>query len=88
MTIYPKGTESFLYICLIFFVDIVQDIFAGALVKRKTGIVCFSKYYGRAFTERTLMTALPAATCTMWIGGNLAQLGLVAQKLNLGPFSK
>ena len=29
----------------------------------------------------------PAASGTMWVGGNLAQLAFVAQKMRIGPFA-
>ena len=85
--LFSQGLESFLYVAAIFLVDIGQDTMASNVVMNKTGIRSFSRYYGRAFTEQTLCTALPAATATMWVGGNLAQLGFTSQKLKLGPFA-
>ena len=86
--LYAKGYESVGYIVAIFLVDIVQDHVTSYVVKKRTGITCFSKYLGNAFTEQTLCCAIPAAGGTMWVGGNMVQLGFVAQKLKVGTFSQ
>ena len=86
--LFSKGWESFAYVVAIFVVDAIQDYVTSKIVEAKTGITCFSRYYGNAFSERTLMTAIPAASGTMWVGGNMAMLGFVSQKLKLGTFSE